>query len=274
MQYRVAVAYQNTAWEKGNAELTQLFQTMKEEECRRRMHLREYLAAFVQRQQRLFMSLPSVHNEVLEDLVGREMTREEVEETVQEAIRERTKTIQRANDKTHKKSNAGPGLEGVNEDEGDFTLESPLVSDLLCKAKVIERRNAGVMYGWKTSLAIVTADSYFHLFDLPPGSVQAGSAPEDAFQYLIPIVDIPSTDNLAVGKSNFSKGWSASLTPTDSLILGNCKIQVKNDSAFEITETMETKGAQKMFGKTATRKMILRTLTKTETEDWLSVLKG
>lgn len=274
MQYRVAVAYQNTAWEKGNAELTQLFQTMKEEECRRRIHLREYLVAFVQRQQRIFLGLPSVHSEVLEDLVGNEMTREEVEEAVQGAIRERANKIQRANDKIPKKSNAGPGLEGVNEDEGDFTLESPLVSDLLCKAKVIERRNAGVLKGWKTSLAIVTADSFLHLFDLPPGTVQPGSAPEVAFQYLIPNVFIPSTDNLSVGKTNFSKGWSASLSPTDSLILGNCKIQVKNDSAFEIIETMITKGAQKMFGKTATRKMILRTLKKMETEEWLSILKG
>ena len=69
MQYRVAVAYQNLAWEKGNDELTKLFAKVKEEEITRRMNLREFLVAFAQRQQRLFLSLPGIQNELLENLM-------------------------------------------------------------------------------------------------------------------------------------------------------------------------------------------------------------
>ena len=39
MQYRVAVTYQNEAWEKGNEELKKLYERVKEEEIKRRMKI-------------------------------------------------------------------------------------------------------------------------------------------------------------------------------------------------------------------------------------------
>jgi hypothetical protein len=275
MQYRVAVAYQNVAWEKGSTELSKLFASMKKEECSRRMNLREYLVAFVQRQQRLFHGLPAVQNPVLEELAGRKMSMEETEEIVQSAIRDRAQKFQRMSDSRAPAGGAlGPGLSGVKVEDGDFTLESPLTSDLLCQAKVLERKSTGAKQGWKTSLAIMTADSFLHIFDVPSQIVQPGAAPEVAFHALIPNVIFPSADNIRSGLSNFSKGWSDMLTPSESVVLGNCTILLLKDGiSFELHETIATTGASKMFGKRVMRKILLKTSTKEETEDWIAILR-
>lgn len=266
MQYRVAVAYQNAAWEKGNTELTNLFASVKKEECSRRMNLREFLVAFVQRQQRLFLSLPGVHNAVLEELVGKEISLEEVERTVQSAIQSRTE-----------KYNADlaalsptSSRDGGDEEKTDVPqLESPLLSDLLTKAKVIERRLGNK---WQTCLAIITADSFLHLFDINSKSIIPGSSPEIAFKTLVPSVFVPSSANMTSGKTNFSRGWSDSITPSDSMVLANCSVLRKNDTAFELTETTSPTGAQKMFGKIMIKRALINTSTKDEAEDWIAVL--
>ena len=254
MQYRVAVAYQNAAWEKGSEELTRLFSKVKQEECIRRMNLREFLVAFVQRQQRLFLALPAMQNSVLESLVGVEVSKEDMEKEIQSTIEERTAK--------YKKS--------ARLSENDMQLESPLTSDLTSKAKVIERKGTGMGSIWTTSLAIMTADAYLHLFDLE--NIDLGTSAEDAFKAITPTVIVPNEDNLLMGKSNFSKGWSDPLTPTDSLILGNCKIQSKDATSFELTERVASTGAQRMLGKSATKKILFRTQSKSETEDWIAVL--
>ena len=75
------------------------------------------------------------------------------------------------------------GSSAVTVDE----LDSPLKSALLGKAKVIEKRKEGMMGGWKPVLALVTADNFLHIFDIPTtAKVQSGSAPEVAFNSLIP----------------------------------------------------------------------------------------
>ena len=95
MRYRVAVAYQTSAWGKGSDELSKLFASMKEAECMRRMNTREYLVAFIQRQERLFMTLPDIHTPVLQDLFGRDMDRTTLEESVQNDIRKRAERLDR-----------------------------------------------------------------------------------------------------------------------------------------------------------------------------------
>ena len=284
MQYRVAVAYQSAAWDKGSSELSTLFASMKDTECKRRVDLREYLVAFVQRQERLYHSLPEVYTPVLRDLVGRDMDRNSIEEKVQETIRKRAETLQREEAKSKPAKKRGSGLTGTVSKEADekknFTLESPLMSELLCKAKVIEKRTGGMMSGWKVTMAVVTADAYLHLFDLPPSSrVQNGSAPEVAFQAMIPIVHVPNAETIKSGKINFVKGWCDWLVPSESLCLANCSITTglndPNGSAFEIVERMLSSGAKKMLGKkTTTRRLTLRTVTSKETEDWIAALKS
>ena len=100
-----------------------------------------------------------------------------VEEDVQFSIRERAMMIQR-DEEEHKQilydeagidpeKPPGPGLTNVQEKDANFELSSPLVSDLLSKAKVIEKRSPGMMSAWKVCLAIVTHDSFLQLFELP-----------------------------------------------------------------------------------------------------------
>ena len=62
----------------------------------------------------------------------------------------------------------------------------------MIKAKVIEKRS-GIMGAWRVTLAVVTADNFLQLFELPANSkMQQGSAPEVAFQNLIPPVLVPT----------------------------------------------------------------------------------
>lgn len=266
MQYRVAVAYQNTAWEKGTTELTKLFSTVKQEECLRRINLREFLVAFVQRQQRVFLSLPGIHNTVLEDLVDKKMTKEDIEKLIEATIENQASNYKKSADTAS--SGSAPSSKGAD-NILDVHLESPLSSDLTCKAKVIQRKSSATS-GWKTSLAIMTVDSYLHLFDIE--NAEPEISPEDAFQSIIPNVIMPDSQNVLMGKANFSKGWSDSLTPSDSLILGNCKILSLDSTTFELTETVASTGASRMLGKSVVKKVLFRTLTKEEADDWITVL--
>lgn len=283
MHYRVAVAYQTFTWEKASAELSKLFASMKETECMRRMNVREYLVAFIQRQERLFVSLPDVHTPVLKDLVGRDMDRSTLEEVVQNDIRKRAERLAREDAKNKTKEVVGKDLAGTNKTDGNFTLQSPMQSELMGKAKVVERKGTGMMASWKLSLAIITVDSFLHLFDLPGGKVSLGSAPEVAFQLLVPKVELPTPESLKSKKgitaaTNFVKGWCDSLTPSESLCLPNCTISQqklgRETSSFDVQEAIFNTGASKMFGKTTTKKTTLRTINKKETQDWIAALKA
>ena len=271
MQYRVAVAYQNRAWEMGSVELARLFQSVKHEECRRRMNLRELLVAFVQRQQRLFLSLPPIHNPILEELAELQTNREDIEKEVETAIRDRSLGLRRGTPTGGGSLSMGQGIGQSSEEEGDFTLESPLNSDLLRRAKVVEIRTAGTP--WKTCLGTITGDSYLHFFDLPADRIKLGAKPEAAFYALAPTVIIPSWESLSEGKSNFSKGWSDTITPCESMILAKSMILPKDDTIFDIAETVATTGASKMFAKTVTRKLSIKTHSKEEKDEWIMVLK-
>jgi hypothetical protein len=284
MHYRVAVAYQSFAWEKASSELSRLFSSMKETECVRRMNVREYLVAFMQRQERLFVSLPDIHTPVLKELVGRDMDRATLEATVQTNIRKRAERLAIEEAKKKKEPDVPKSLEGANEQEGNFTLQSPLQSELMSKARVVERKGIGMISSWKLSLAVITKDGFLHLFDLPAGKVSLGTPPEIAFQTLTPKVQVPTTESLTNRKSlppttNFVKGWCDNLTPSESMVLPNCSISQprsgREGAAFEIQEAIFNTGASKMFGKTtSTKKLTLRTINKKETQDWITALKS
>ena len=259
MQYRVAAAYQNNAWEKGNTLLLELFEKVKEEECARRMNLREFLVAFTQRQQRLLHSLPATQNDVMEALVGKNMTMEETRDNVQAII---------GNEPNEEDSL--DSSEGAMPDE-DLLNQSPLESDLLSKSKVLYSRTGNnTSTGWRASLVVMTSDSYLHIFDLNKGkSTKIGADPLLAFESLLPDVVLPTTENVTAGKANFCSGWCDSFIPCESLVLGNCTIRTKDERTFELVETVVTKG---MFGKTGSKKVQLRTPTKAEADDWIAIL--
>jgi hypothetical protein len=262
MQYRVAVTYQNLAWEKGNEELKKLFEKVKEEEINRRMNLREFLVAFAQRQQRLFLSLPDIQNKVLEELAGKEMTRDEMEKIVNSIIDEHASK--------YKKSTSFLAND-AEDDFAEFNLESPLTSDLLSKAKVVLRKGHGG--DWTLSLAVMSADSFLHMFDVDSPKVKLTTKPDVAFTLLAPPLVLPNIDNIKSGKSNFGRSWSTSLTPTVSMVLAKCRVKQKDDNLFEMIESISPTATSKFtLGKKTRRRLQIQTPTKEETDDWIQIL--
>jgi len=179
------------------------------------------------------------------------------------------------------RSAAGPCLAGVIHDRGKFELISSLMSDFLFKAKVLKKKGTDYMSKSKTTPAVVTADSFLHLFDMPSSvKLQSGSAPEVAFHALMPPVVIPTKEAVEKHghpKISIPKSWCQNLTPSESMALPNCTISFqdeKGNSAFEIVETVFNSGAKKTFFITSTRKLYLRTVTREETIDWIAALKA
>lgn len=287
MHYRVAVAYQSFLWEKASAELSKLFSSMKETECQRRMDVREFLVAFIQRQERMYLGLPILQETVLKGLVSRDMDHAKLMEVVQGNIRKRAERL----DKARKKIEfpIPKSLTGADPRQGNFTLQSPLQSELMENAHIVEHKAAGMMSSWKLSLAVVTADMYLHLFEMPPntqGKITLGSTPEVAFQMLVPKVELPSVNepkniNKKVPSfTSFVKGWCDQLTPSESMVLPNCSISQpkfgRETASFDIQEAIFNTGASKMFAKTTTRKCTLRTLgaNREETREWVAYLQS
>lgn len=278
MQYRMSVAFLSAFWEKCSAELSRIFATMKDAECSRRFRLRELLIRLLQKHESLWTGLPSVISPALKDLVDRPMDRPTIEDDVQTSIRMRAQAIQRSTKEAQPKA-AHPGLSDVNPSDGNFELSSPLQSSLMSKAYVVEKKTTGMMSSWKTSLAVVTKDSYLHLFDIPSSlKVTCGSAPEVAFYALVPPVTAPTEESMKNNQASSKiKKWNVNLIPADSLALPNCRISFKDDgknSAFEIVETILNTGASKVFGKISLRKLYLRTLTREDTVNWIQALSS
>ena len=288
LRYRMAVAFLSSVWDKCSSELSKLFLSMKDAECNRRNVIKDLLIKAVKRQDRQWHELPSLASPLLKELDEWPTTeRKAVEDDVQNSIRERAQYIQRDEAMHKKKTNpdaelADSGLAEVqNEEDGNFELSSPLVSDLMCRAKVIEKRSPGMMSAWKLSLAVITLDSFLHLFELPPTcKLHTGSAPELAFQNLIPPVLVPSMEGLKEGiRIPTAKHWFDNLAPSESFALQNCvvtlnKDEEKNPNNFDIVETIFTSGASKMFTKTVNRKMQFRAVTREDARDFVDSLKS
>jgi hypothetical protein len=285
MRYRMSVAFLSTAWEKSSKELASLFGTLKSTECSRRFRLRELLIAFVNRQERLWMSLPSILTPVMKDLVDKPLDRESIEAEVQTNIRVRAQGLQKEEAKAKKLAgnteDAGPGLKGIDSTKGNYNLTSPLVSELLVKANVIEKKSSSMMSSWKTTLAVVTADSFLHLFEIPSSAkLSNGSAPEVAFHALVPPVEVPNADTAnthVTGKA--LKDWFKTLHPTMSLALPNCTIIFKDEEdtcVFEINEKIPSSAASSklMMSKTTTRKVSLRTLSNEHSKEWIAAMNS
>lgn len=283
MHYRMAVAYLSSCWEKCSAELSRLFTSLKATEVSRRHRLRQLLIVFLQKQEALWMGLPATIAPVLKGIVDRPMDPHVIEENVQNSIKIRAQAIQRHEQLERPKQPIGPGLSLALAKEGNFELSSPLLSDLLCHAKVVVKKDAGMMRSWKTVLAITTRDSFLHLFDVPPNlQLQTGSAVEVAFHALVPPVEIPTMQNIRTGFA--PKAWNRFLAPLDSVVLANCQIVMteENDgdgddeksAAFELHETVFKQGAKAVFGKVGVKKMYFRTRSYEDTQEWMEALRA
>jgi hypothetical protein len=279
MHYRMAVAYLTTVWEKSSRELSNLFAGMKEMECNRRFRLRELLILFMQRADRMWNSIPPLLTPVVEELAQTPTDTKMIEKDVSEKIRAKAQELQKKDEAILSTDPMnGPGLAGVPEPDENFELQSPLMSDLLCKVEVIWRKSDKMMSVWKPCLAVMTSDSYLHLFEIPANSnIQTGTAPEVAFQALVPPVVVPTEEGIVDGATTHNgKSWFEHLVPGASLDLKNSTIsfdQQKGNSTFEITESMAPSGFSKISKNVRKRKYSLRLSSSQHMVDWLLELR-
>jgi hypothetical protein len=310
MKYVLAVVLLQKSFRQCNDGLGEVFKQMKELEFTRRIRLRDLMLAFMQRQEQLWVALPAMSAPTMQRLRDTPIDRETVDAEIGKAIRAEATNIQmsdatkglkrqmsiseggplKVNDSLDQRkasdapAPAAPAAEGLAPPP-TVELESPLTSDFLGKVKVIEKKKDGMMGGWRSCLAIITADNYLHLFDIPSAlKIQPDSAPEVAFQQLIPAVVIPPLD-LAKGMSgkapekwqDVAREWHQGLTPTESIALPNCEIKFApkvNDQAFEVVETTFNTGASKMFSKTSSRKFTLKAANQEDAVDWIVSLQS
>ena len=279
MHYRMSVAYLTTIWEKCSAELSNLFASMKELECNRRFRLNELLILYAQRAERLWLSIPPLVTAVTKDLVTTPTDTETIERDVQTTIRDKAQDLQKKDAASMKADpmNA-PGLAGVPDLKMGYELQSPLMSDLLGKSQVIWRKNEKLLSQWKPTLAVATSDCYLHLFDIPSYSnVQTGTAPEVAFQCLVPPVKIPTEDELINGNYPSGANWFDNLVPTDSIDLKVSKVtfsEGKGNSTFELTETLAPNKLSSVSNFIRKKKLNLRMYSSQHMVEWLLTLRN
>lgn len=234
---------------------------------------------YMQRAERLWLSIPSLITGVTKDLVSTPTDTASIEKDVQTCVREKAAVYQKKDAaKIQSDPMNAPGLAGVPDLKQGYELQSPLMSDLLGKAQVVWRKNDKIMSIWKPSLAIATSDCYLHLFDIPHYSnVQTGTAPEVAFQALVPPVKIPTEEELVNGGYPYGTNWYDNLVPTDSIDLSETKItfsESKGNCTFELTETLPANKLSALSNVVRKKKLALRLYSSQHMVEWLLTLKN
>lgn len=283
MKYRMSVAFLSACCDKSSAEMAKVFTALKREECSRRFRLRELLSTFRAKQEKLWLSLPPISDPLMKDLANKPRDPVSIEAEVQASIRARAAIKQKEevdNASMKDEEEPGPGLAGIsNASDGDFDLQSPLLSEILVvKADLIEvKYSPYLMKPWKTVLAIVTHSSFLHLFNVPSTRY---STPTEAFHALVPLVEVPTEETAkTMNMTKHRKDWYKLLQPSDSFTLANSTVAFKdgekNGYTFEITEKIQTYAATSMMmGKTTTRKIMMRVLSKDEEKEWIAAMKA
>jgi hypothetical protein len=229
-QYRNCLSCFEQAWDEKSAEFSRLFSAVKEAECMRRINLREIMILLVRQQQNPFLDVEDTQAVALTDWVENETSRENVQENVQASIRQRMEALGASS------TDSGGTMDLYRR---QFTPVSPLESDYLVAAFVVEQRQRPG--DSKIMLAVVTAESFLHLFDLASDRIQLSSTPEEAFQVLLPMNDPP-----ALGKTLESSAavWNGRLKPWRTVELEHCSVAlVREDTVVEIFETGSTAGS-------------------------------
>jgi hypothetical protein len=252
-QYRSCLESLEQVWEAKCSEFFALFSTVCDAECMRRINLRESMILFVREQQNPFMDVGDSQSSALTDWVEKETSQQEVREHVHATIRQEMEALgaSTASINIAAPSDASEQAGSPTTDRQDdmavyrrkFTPASPLESDYLLDAFVLEQRDqkSGEPDGSKIVLAVVTSDSFLHLFELASDKIELSSTPEEAFQALLPMQDPPS-----IGKTleTSSAVWNGRLQPSRTVDLDHCSVSlVREDTVVDIFETTSTHGS-------------------------------
>jgi hypothetical protein len=193
--------------------------------------------------------------------------------------------------------------ESTEDARTDESSKSPLASALARHARVVKRQTTSTLKRisggqWKSCLAVVTADAYLHLIDIPLGIVKELTtndvSVEHVFQALIPPVsvttEVKSTTSQQAQQrqpaatttqnrllSTFGAGNNRPLlhvAPSLSIHLTCCTITFDHDKPendlLEIVEVQAARGASRlMMQKTRQQRMQIRAGSRVEALDLL-----
>jgi hypothetical protein len=259
--YRAAVQHQSKVWQTCLGLLSKMNEAMKEIEMERSVKLHAMLLDFLPRERRMFMGLPAVPAPVLKKLVALREGQSTTEEQIDEALHKRSRIVLRIDNEKNQRSSIMNRSRCVAPDLSGTVDKPPLdeiLSDMMRFWRVIERK-VGVKV-WKTTLGVVTADYFLHLFDVSSHrDVAVGSSPEEAYSKLLPPHEFPTTQEARTDK------LLKDLIPTESINLLNCSVISAGDQV-EVTETFSGRWSDK-----ATRKFFFKAYQ--ESEVWENVLK-
>ena len=262
--YRVAAQHQAKVCHTCTGLLSKMSDAVKEIELERSVKLHAMLLDFLPRERRLFIGLPSVPKPTIEKLLTFREDESKMEEHIDEALHKRSRIVLRIdNDQRSSFLNRArckaPDLTG----KVDKPLEGEAFKTEINRyASVVERRVAAKV--WKTTLAVVTADYYLHLFDAGEDSdITVGMSPEEAYEKMLPEHEFPTSENATLGPR--TDRVLKDLIPTETINLMNCTAVAVGDHV-EVTETVPGRIREK-----ASRKVVLK--VDDETAVWEDILK-
>ncbi|EWM20920.1 hypothetical protein Naga_100061g18 [Nannochloropsis gaditana] len=179
-------------------------------------------------------------------------------------------------------------------------LDGPLQSPLITRAQIFEQKSTNVFTCKRHVLAVMTIDSYLHIFDLPQVSIRsqtvaANTASPAAQAALYGLIKRPDHVSRAVGHTSsvissnavFTSDKEGTLKTLDlvsprlTLNLAQCEAYVKGaaskkDTCLEIVEVgagLGSKGFKKVLEGLAHRRVVvLKGNTQEELEDWCGVI--
>jgi len=262
--YRAAAQHQAKVWHTCMGLLAKMSDAVKEIELERSVKLHAMLLDFLPRERRLFIGLPAVPKPVMDKLMAyREMDEEKMGENIDEALHKRSRIVLRIdNDQRSSFMNRSRCKAPDLTVKMDKPMEGEIFETEMNRyAGVIERRVAAKV--WKTTLAIMTADYYLHLFDVADDSdITVGMSPEEAYTKLLPDHEFPTSQSMNLGPR--TDKVLKDLIPTETLNLLNSTVATVDDHV-EVTETVPGRIREK-----ATRKFFLK--VDDETAVWEDVL--
>eukprot|EP00590_Aulacoseira_subarctica_P003101 CAMPEP_0172420116 /NCGR_PEP_ID=MMETSP1064-20121228/6519_1 /TAXON_ID=202472 /ORGANISM="Aulacoseira subarctica , Strain CCAP 1002/5" /LENGTH=493 /DNA_ID=CAMNT_0013159931 /DNA_START=93 /DNA_END=1573 /DNA_ORIENTATION=+ len=310
--YIIAVQYQNEAWTKFEPELCSIFSSMKKMELFGDRLLKRCWFGQCNKKDKMFLGLqhlaaPSVLS-MTEQIADSETMDAELKQSIHDGARRNSLDTPQAVEMNSDSKVVVSASKEVEDDNAHkmgtaSEIDSPLTSVLMRNMKVVQRKANRIVGGWKTALAIITADAVLHLFDAPPSVLkellEAGSnnmsdsgslietslKPEAVFQAILPRVNVPTPERMVSESSNNKvtssffaslgapKVCSIKIEPTISIKLQNADLCVTEgykdeNSTIDIIETCRARGATKLLHKSSQRKVHLRTSSRSETMDW------
>lgn len=270
MMYRSAVNFTSQVWGRCMSEMLDIFEIFQDLEVQRRTILHQAVLEFLPRERRLFLSLPPIMEPITTDLLNLRMYSEFDHDMIEDSIKKRSEQFLKLESKQQSKIMNRSRASVPDLDELLQSLPGEFFDNgLLAHAKVVERRS-GLMGHWRTTLLVITADYFLHIFDcMLSMNIERGTLPELAFKELLPSYEIPTS------KTHDPKPREDALlkhlTPLASLNLNNSSASndVIDPQVMDITEIVAGR-----FRAETTRRFTVRTTGREETSRLVEIING